>query len=58
MKEKYMRIYGTQYQINSPKNNALMKVFHQICEDNGIVHDNAKIFAYLCSFEEKNSPIK
>ena len=35
-----------------------MKIFHQICEDNGIVHDNSKIFEYLCSFEEKNSPIQ
>lgn len=58
MKERYMRLYGTQYQVNSPKNNALMKVFHQICEGNGIVHDNAEIFAYLSGFEEKNEPIQ
>ncbi len=58
MKEKYMRIYGTQYQISSPKNNELMKVFHQICEAKNILHDNAKIFAYLCSFEEKNRPVQ
>ncbi len=58
MKEKYMRIYGTQYQISSPKNNELMKVFHQICEAKNILHDNAKIFAYLCSFEEKNCPVQ
>ncbi|MCI8429346.1 MAG: radical SAM protein [Lachnospiraceae bacterium] len=58
MKEKYMRIYGTQYQISSPKNNELMKLFHQICEDNGIVHDNSKLFEYLSCFEEKNSPVQ
>ena len=58
MKEKYMRIYGMQYQIGSPRNHELMRVFHQICEDNGILHDNAKIFAYLSSFEEKNSPVQ
>ena len=58
MKEKYIRTYGMQYQLNSPKNNELMKVFHQICENNGIIHDNSKIFEYLCSFEEKNSPIQ
>lgn len=58
MKEKYMRIYGTQYQISSPKNNELMKLFHQICEDNGIVHDNSKLFEYLSRFEEKNSPVQ
>ena len=58
MKEKYMRIYGTQYQISSPKNNELMKLFHQICEYNGIVHDNSKLFEYLSRFEEKNSPVQ
>lgn len=58
MKEKYMRTYGTQYQINSPKNNELMKLFHQICADNGILHNNAKVFEYLYSFEEKNRPVQ
>lgn len=58
MKEKYIRAYGTQYQISSPKNDELMKLFHQICGDNGILHDNPKIFEYLCRFEEKNVPIQ
>lgn len=58
MKEKYMRTYGTQYQINSLKNHNLMKLFHQVCEDNHIIHDNAKIFEYLSAFEEKNNPVQ
>lgn len=58
IKEKYINTYGTQYQLTSPKNHALMKVFHQICGDNGILHDNSKIFEYLCSFEEKNRPVQ
>lgn len=58
MKEKYMRTYGTQYQVNSLKNNKLMKLFHQVCEENGIIHDNSKIFEYLSKFEEKNNPIQ
>lgn len=58
MKEKYMRTYGTQYQVNSLKNNELMKLFHQLCEENGIIHDNSKIFEYLSKFEEKNNPIQ
>ena len=57
MKEKYIRTYGTQYQLNSPNNDMLMKLFHQICEDNGIVHDNAQIFEYLHKFEEKNKAV-
>lgn len=47
-----------QYQLNSPKNNALMKMFHQMCEDSGIIHDNQKIFEYLYRFEEKNAPVQ
>lgn len=58
MKEKYMRIYGAQYQVNSPKNNELMKLFHQICEGNNIVHDNSKIFKYLYTFEDRNSSVQ
>ena len=58
MKEKYMRTYGTQYQINSLKNHNLMKLFHQVCEDNHIIHDNAKIFEYLSVFEEKDNPVQ
>ena len=58
MKEKYIRTYGTQYQLNSPNNDMLMKLFHQICEDNGIVHDNVQIFEYLHKFEEKNKPVQ
>lgn len=58
MKEKYIRTYGTQYQLNSPNNDMLMKLFHQICGDNGIVHDNAQIFEYLHKFEEKNKAVQ
>lgn len=35
-----------------------MKLFHQLCEDNGIVHDNKIIFEYLSKFEEKNKNIQ
>ena len=58
MKEKYIQTYGMQYQISSPKNNELMKLFHQVCEDNGIVHDNEDIFEYINMFEEKHSSIQ
>ena len=56
--EKDIRTYGMQYQLSSPKHNELMKLFHQICEGSGIMHNNSKIFEYLYSFEEKNSPIQ
>lgn len=58
LKDKYVQTYGMQYQINSPNNEPLMKLFHQLCEDNGIVHDNKIIFEYLSKFEEKNKNIQ
>lgn len=54
LKEKYISSYGNQYAVTSPHNRTLMKLFHQVCEENGIVHDNEQIFQYLQQFEEKN----
>ena len=55
MKEKYIQTYGNQYEINSPNSSALMKLFHQKCNQHGIIHDNRKIFEYLSIFGEKQS---
>ena len=54
LKEAYMREYGDSYIVSSPNNNRLMKLFHEFCETNNIVHDNESIFKYLSEFEEKN----
>ena len=53
MKEKYIEAFGNQYSISSLNNGELMRLFHQKCEQNGIVHDNNQIFQYLNHFEEK-----
>ncbi|MGN0353274.1 MAG: SPL family radical SAM protein [Roseburia sp.] len=53
IKERYIQNYKNQYIIDSPANNRLMKLFHETCEKNGIVHDNEQIFQYLSTFEEK-----
>lgn len=58
MKEKYIQTYGNQYELNSPRNGSLMRVFHQICTENGIVHDNRQIFEYLNTFEEKQENVQ
>ena len=58
MKEKYIRHYGSQYVINSPNNIRLMKLFHQLCEENGMIHDNKQIFEYLNLFEQKQNSIQ
>ena len=53
LKELYIRKYGNSYMINSDNNEELMKIFHEFCEKNNIVHENNKIFDYLKRFETK-----
>ncbi len=55
LKQKYIRKYGNSYMVDSENNGYLMKLFHQKCEENNIMHDNDRIFGYLHTFEEKNS---
>lgn len=58
MKERYLKIYGDRYILNSPDHGKLMRFFHGECERYGIVHDNDAIFAYLNTFEEKERYIQ
>ena len=53
LKERYVREYGDRYEIPSPRSGELMRLFHDTCEKNGILHDNDEIFAYLHRFEER-----
>lgn len=53
IKERYIRMYGNQYVIDSPNNKALMQLFHETCGRYGMVHDNDRIFEYLHKFEDK-----
>lgn len=58
MKERYMKAYGIQYELNSPNSNRLMKLFHQKCDQYGIMHNNKLIFEYLNTFEEKKRNVQ
>ena len=58
LKEKYIRLYGNRYQIESPNGPGLMELFHKICEENHLVHDNDEIFRYLQTFEEKRQAVQ
>ena len=53
LKDLYIRKYGNSYVLNSDNNEELMKIFHEFCEKNNIVHENNKIFDYLKRFETK-----
>ncbi len=58
MKERYIRAYGNQYELASPRSGSLMRLFHETCERNGIVHDNNQIFEYLNTFEQKEKHVQ
>lgn len=53
LKDKYIKEYGNRYEVGSPNNTKLMKLFHEICDEHGIVHDNNQIFNYLSTFESR-----
>ena len=53
MKERYADKYGDRYVVTSPNNGRLMRLFHDRCAAQGIMHDNSRIFEYLSTFEEK-----
>lgn len=58
MKERYIKRYGNSYEVSSPHNSELMKLFHDFCSKNDIIHNNDEIFAYLNHFEEKSDYIQ
>lgn len=58
MKERYIRAYGNQYELASPRSGRLMELFYEACEKNGIVHDNNRIFEYLNTFEQKEEHVQ
>lgn len=55
LKEVYQQRYGNRYEVSSPNNDSLMRLFHETCEKYGMIHDNRQIFSYLRQFEEKAS---
>lgn len=57
MKERYIQAYGLRYQIDSPQNAMLMELFHTVCEEKGMIHNNGQIFDYLHAYEEKHAQL-
>lgn len=52
LKETYINKYGNSYILSSPQNKHLMRIFHQVCEENGIMHEHEEIFNYLRTYED------
>ena len=39
LKARYIRTYGNRYELNSPRNRELMALYHDFCDQHGIMHD-------------------
>ena len=52
LKEQYIRTYGLSYEVPSPRHRELNALFHSLCEQYGILHDNDVIFRYLAEFPQ------
>lgn len=57
LKEQYIRTYGNAYDIPSPNDKELLKLFHDTCEAHGIWHDNDAIFRYMSRLDEKTDQL-
>ena len=57
MKERYINTYGNAYEVTSPDNARLMKIFRNICKDNGIMSDPDECFRYLNDLPDRQISI-
>ena len=53
LKEKYIRMYGTSYQLSSPNSRQLNMIYKSECIKNGIMCDVNECFEYLNKYEDK-----
>lgn len=52
MKERYARTFGNRYECNSPRNNALMQIFHDECRARGVLCEPREVFTYISAFDD------
>ncbi len=57
LKERYVRRYGTAYELPSPNRNELMASLRRICGENGLLYRPEDCFAWIGEFPEKNEQI-
>ena len=52
LKEEYIRRYGSAYEVPSPRHEPLMRLFHDFCQQHGMLDQPEACFAYLREFPE------
>ena len=53
LKQRYISVYGSAYELTSPNNNALMRLFQDKCRRHGIMYRPDECFAYMNEIPEK-----
>lgn len=53
MKERYIQTYGDSYEVTSPNNDKLMKIFTNLCEEHNIVYDKEELHRYMREYKNK-----
>ena len=53
LKQKYRETYGNAYELPSPRNSELMRIFQNVCRENGILSTPEECFEYLHEFPER-----
>lgn len=56
LKKTYQKKYQNAYEVLSPNNDRLSRLFHETCEKYGLVHDNDRLFSYFHEFPEEKAP--
>ena len=52
VKQKYVQFFGNRYECQSPRNDELMRLFHDTCRKHGIMDTEEECFAYMRAFPE------
>ncbi len=58
LKEKYIKTYGSSYEIYSQNYNRLKNIVEDECRRNNILCDDKKVFEYLHAFEDKQAGVQ
>lgn len=54
LKEKYIRTFGSSYELSSPNSNQLYRLFYDFCGTHNIMCKPDEIFAYMNEFPQKD----
>lgn len=52
LKDKYIAIFGNNYNVPSPNGEYLMKLFNHVCKKFGIMHKTDEVFRYVSYFDD------